>query len=74
MDVFSSSIAPGVSAPQACGLQTWHVIPLLRLIAQSGKVLSFDIAELAPPYDRDKQTASLAARLLWEYLHYRSDK
>lgn len=70
LDVFSAAIAPGVSAPQALGLFPWQVIPLLRQVLQSGKVLSMDLAEYAPDYDRDAMTASLAASLVSDMFHY----
>lgn len=68
LDVFSAAVAPGVSAPQSLGLYPWHVIPLLQHIANSGKVVSFDIAELAPRLDRDNMTAQLAAHLILKYI------
>jgi formiminoglutamase len=70
LDVFASAYAPGVSAPQALGLTPWQVIPALRNLAQSGKVVSYDIAELSPPYDSDARTAKLAAALIYEIIHH----
>lgn len=64
LDVFAAPYAPGVSSPQVLGLHPWHVIPALKLLAASGKMVSFDIAELSPPYDRDGTTAQLAASLI----------
>jgi formiminoglutamase len=64
LDVFAAAFAPGVSAPQALGLLPHKVLPLLRHIFKSNKVISFDIAELAPQYDRENMTAQLAANLL----------
>lgn len=61
LDVFAAAVAPGVSAPQACGLYPNQVLPLFETIVKSGKVLGFDIAELSPPNDRDNMTAKLAA-------------
>ncbi len=72
LDVFSAPIAPGVSAPQVAGLQAWQVIRLLRYIARSKKVVSFDIAELSPPHDKDQQTAKLAALLVANYINFSS--
>ncbi|OGT37076.1 MAG: formimidoylglutamase [Gammaproteobacteria bacterium RIFCSPHIGHO2_12_FULL_38_14] len=70
LDVFSSAFAPGVSATQPLGLNPWHVIPLLRQVAASGKVMGYDIAELAPRYDIDHRTAKLAAMLVYEIIHH----
>ena len=63
LDVFATSIAPGVSAPQPFGLFSHHVLPVIKKIASSGKLVGFDIAELAPALDDKDQTAALAAAL-----------
>lgn len=68
LDVFAECFAPGVSAPQALGLSPWQVLPLLKYIMQSGKVVSIDIAELSPPLDQDQKTARLAALIIAELL------
>ena len=70
LDVFSAAYAPGVSAMQPLGLTPWHVIPLIRQLAASGKVISYDIAELSPRYDIDQRTAKLAANLIYEITHH----
>jgi Arginase/agmatinase/formimionoglutamate hydrolase, arginase family len=70
LDVFSAAYAPGVSATQPLGLQPWDIIPLIRQIAASGKVVSFDIAELSPRYDVDQRTAKLAGVLIYEFIHH----
>lgn len=68
LDVFDQAFAPGVSAPAAGGLFPDHVLPIIREIVKTGKVVAADIAELNPLYDRDGQTARLAARLVYEIL------
>ncbi len=68
LDVFAECFAPGVSAPQAMGLSPWQIMPLLKYIIQSGKVVSFDIAELSPPLDEEQKTARLAALIIAELL------
>ncbi|HAT1883194.1 TPA: formimidoylglutamase [Legionella pneumophila] len=68
LDVFAESYAPGVSAPQALGLSPWQIIPLLKYLIQSGKVVSLDIAELSPPLDSEQKTARLAALIIAELL------
>ncbi|MDX1905102.1 MAG: formimidoylglutamase [Thermonemataceae bacterium] len=68
LDVFSAAYAPGVSAPNAMGLSPWIVAKLIKKIAQSGKVIALDIAELNPTYDIDGQTARLAANLVFIYV------
>ncbi|MEO8401475.1 MAG: formimidoylglutamase [Gammaproteobacteria bacterium] len=70
LDVFAAAAAPGVSAIQPLGLWPWHIIPLVRQLAASGKVASYDIAELSPRYDIDQRTAKLAANLIYEIVHH----
>lgn len=70
LDVFAAPFAPGVSAPQPMGIMPWSVIPLIRQLAASGKVISYDIAELSPPFDRDNRTAKLAASFVSEFIHH----
>ena len=60
-DVFSSAFAPGVSAPQPFGLQPETVLRLLKHVLNSGKVVTFDFAEVSPRFDSDDNTAKLAA-------------
>ena len=71
LDVFAESAAPGVSAPQALGLFPTQILPLLKQIKHSQKVIGLDIVELAPPYDRQDTTAKLAASLAAYWLHAR---
>lgn len=73
LDVFAAAYAPGVSAIQPLGLFPWHIIPLIRQLASSGKVVSYDIAELAPRYDFDQCTAKLAANLIYEIVHHHNE-
>lgn len=64
-DVFSSAYAPGVSATQPLGLEPELVLKLMNLIFRSGKVIGFDIAEVAPRFDQDNTTANLAKVLIF---------
>lgn len=64
LDVLPASLAPGVSAPSARGVGIDVIEALVDAIVETGRVLLCDIAELAPPYDRDETTARVAARLL----------
>lgn len=73
LDVFSPAFAPGVGTIQPLGLNPWHIIPLLRQVAASGKVISYDIAEHVPRYDIDHRTAKLAATLIYEIIHHHSE-
>lgn len=70
LDVFAAAHAPGVSAPQALGISPQELLPFFRQALESGKVIGFDIAELNPLYDRDDQTAKLAAHFVGEAITY----
>ena len=68
LDAVDQTYAPGVSAPAVNGLS-----PDLWLYAayEAGKcplVKSMDIVELNPTFDRDHQTARLAALTVWYFL------
>lgn len=64
LDVFQQALAPGVSAPQALGLSLPVFMPLFDQVLSSGKIIGLDMAELNPSFDRDFQTARLAATLI----------
>ncbi|MGE4349516.1 MAG: formimidoylglutamase [Candidatus Berkiella sp.] len=69
MDVFSASVAPGVSASFPHGLMPWHVLPALDKLAHSQQVIAFDIAEYAPNLDHDHITAKLAALIAANFIN-----
>ncbi len=64
-DVFSSAHAPGVSAPQPFGLHPEIGLELIKHVVDSGKLISFDIAEIAPRFDEDNRTAKLGAVIIY---------
>lgn len=68
LDVFSSAYVTGVSAPQPLGLTPWQIIPSLRLLAASGKLVAFDMVEYAPCFDEGERTAKLGALMLSEFI------
>ena len=68
LDVFQAALAPGVSAPQALGIDSPFVINALRKLKQSKQVIALDIVELNPKKDIDNRTAKLAAALLANFL------
>jgi formiminoglutamase len=70
LDVFHQGIAPGVSAASPLGLELDFGIRVLKLVLASGKMISMDLAELNPTYDRDQATAKLAAGLAYELIDY----
>lgn len=64
LDGFSSSYAPGVSAPSPMGFSPNIILDLLSIIVKSKKLISFDVVEMNPSCDQDNSTARLAARLI----------
>lgn len=69
MDGFSSAYAPGVSAASPMGFSPEMVLECLKIIIDSNKMISLDIAEMNPTYDIDQQTAKLAASLIHFVIH-----
>lgn len=69
LDALPHAMAPGVSAPSARGVPLEVVEPLIDAIAATGKVRVMDVAELSPPFDRDRVTARVAARLIHRATH-----
>ncbi len=68
-DVFSSAVAPGVSAPQPFGMFPETGLKLIKHIVRNSNLVSFDIAEVAPRFDDDEQTAKLASVLIFSLLN-----
>lgn len=68
-DVISSAYAPGVSAPQPFGLHPEIILKLIKTLIQSGKVMSFDIAEVSPRFDEDNRTSKLAAIIVFAVIN-----
>jgi arginase family enzyme len=55
-----------VSVPSPAGLSAIDLIYLLNKVISGGNVVGLDIVELAPDYDVNGMTATLAARILSE--------
>lgn len=73
LDVFPASVAPGVSAPSALGVEPIVIIQLIKILKQlcneqKVKFMMADIAEMNPQYDQAGITARLAARLVHEFV------
>ncbi len=64
LDVLPGWVAPGVSAPAACGVAFEVVQHVCDVVARSGRLALVDVAELAPAVDVDGRTARAAARLI----------
>jgi agmatinase len=62
-DAIDPAIAPGINALEFGGLTYFEVSNLLRGIAAKGKIVGFDVVEIAPGKDHQSLTSLLAARL-----------
>ncbi len=69
LDGFSSAFSPGVSAPSPMGFSPDIAWESLKVIIDSGKLCSLDLAELNPTFDIDHQSARLAASLIHAVMH-----
>ncbi len=68
MDAVDQSQAPGVSAPCTNGISADLWLTAAYLAGRNEQVNSFDLSEFNPRYDRDSQTARLAALTIWHFL------
>lgn len=64
MDGMDPSIAPGVNSPAFGGIDYWQATGLLWAIAKKGRVVGFDMVEIAPALDTRGLTSLLAGRLM----------
>jgi len=69
LDGFSSAFAPGVSAASPMGFSVDIALVALDTLIATNKLISVDLAELNPAFDRDNQTSKLAASLLHFIIH-----
>jgi formiminoglutamase len=68
MDTVDQSQAPGVSAPNASGIDSSLWLEIALYCGMQPHVTSFDLCEVNPEYDRDGQTVRLAALTIWYFL------
>ena len=68
LDAVDRAHAPGVSAPATGGVSARTWLDVAELCGRTAGVSSVDVVELNPGYDRDGQTAALAAATVWRFL------
>ncbi|MBS0201180.1 MAG: formimidoylglutamase [Proteobacteria bacterium] len=68
LDAIRAADAPGVSALAPWGLDAGTALAIAQACGACPAVAAFDLMELAPPLDRDGQTAKLAAYLAAAFL------
>lgn len=67
LDVFSSALAPGVSAPAVRGIDYSSFEAIFQYIQRSSKLRILDLAECNPRFDIDHKTAKLAAYIIYNF-------
>jgi agmatinase len=70
IDGLDPSVAPGTGTPSPGGFIYDEVNELLEGIAKRGKVIGFDLVEVAPPYDPAGMTGQVGARLALDLLSF----
>lgn len=68
LDVLEQTAAPGVSAPAAGGISVDYWLSAVELAGENPRVQSMDLVECNPRFDRDDQTARLAALTIWRFM------
>ena len=68
LDAIQQAYAPGVSAPAPNGISAELWLRTAFLAGKNPASTSFDVVELNPAYDRDGQTAKLAALTIWNIM------
>lgn len=74
LDGVDQAFAPGVSAPATGGISAELWLAAAHAAGRCPAVSSCDIVELNPKFDRDGQTAKLAAFTLWQILRGVSER
>ena len=69
LDVFDPSLMPSVGSPEPGGLGWYDTLELLRLVAESKRVIGFDVVELCP-IDGLIAPNFLAAKLVYKVIAY----
>ncbi len=67
LDALSQAVAPGVSAPNSDGLPLELWLLAAELAGMNAAIRSLDVVELCPLFDRDDQTARVAALTVWRF-------
>jgi formiminoglutamase len=74
LDAVTEAEAPGVSAPNSAGLTSALWLAAADGAGRCPTVTSADVVELNPAFDRDGQTARLAALTVWSLLRGLADR
>jgi agmatinase len=66
IDALDPAYAPGTEIPSAGGLSTREAIELLRITAETSRLVGFDMVEVSPPFDSNDITTFAALKLIFE--------
>lgn len=69
MDVFDTSIAPGVGTPEPDGIKFNDFVEKIKMVCDFGNLTGLDVVE-ARPLGENKITEILAAKLIFKVLNY----
>lgn len=69
LDVFDPSFMSAVGTPEPGGMDWYEVTALLRAVAESRRIVGFDVSELSPR-DGPPACAYIAAKLVYKLLAY----
>ncbi len=69
IDGVRAADAPGVSATMPDGLTAGELLETATLLGRNPATVGLDIVEVNPTYDRDNQTAKLAAHAAIRFIH-----
>ena len=69
MDVFDTSIAPGVGTPEPDGMKYHEFIEKLKVICEFANIIGMDVVETRP-LGENKITEILAAKIIFKTLNY----
>lgn len=71
MDGVRAADAPGVSATMPDGFAASELLATARLLGSNSATVALDIVEVNPQFDRDNQTAKLAAHAMMRFIGVR---
>lgn len=70
IDAMDPALCPGSGSPSPGGFTYYEVEELLEGIARRGRVIGFDLVEVAPMYDPTEVTSQTAARMILDFIGF----
>ncbi|MFH1846887.1 MAG: agmatinase [Candidatus Omnitrophota bacterium] len=69
VDVFDPSVMPSTGTPEPGGFMWYQIMDLLKTLAESRKIIGFDVVELCPNKNNHAPDF-IAAKLVYKFLSY----